>query len=53
MEEELLQCNSINQIVKKMDTISSYLQDPNLVLQVACMPQYKIKGVEIERMRCE
>jgi len=25
MEEELLQCNSINQIVKKMETISSYL----------------------------
>jgi len=32
MEEELLKCNGINQIVKRMEKISSYLQDPNLVL---------------------
>ena len=48
MEDELLQCNGINAIVQKMDTISQYLQDPNLVLQVANMPQYKIKSFTIE-----
>ena len=53
MEEELLQCHGINQIVKKMDTISSYLQDPSMMLQVANMPQYKIRSGEIEQMRRE
>ena len=44
MEEELLQCDGINKIIEKMNTISSYLQDPGMVLSVANMPQYKISG---------
>ena len=44
MEEELLECQSINAIVQKMETISKYLQDPAIVLQVASMPQYKISA---------
>jgi hypothetical protein len=34
-----------------METIPSYLQDPGTVLQVANMPQYKIKSEEVEEMR--
>ena len=53
MEEELLQCDGINKIIEKMNTISSYLQDPGMVLSVANMPQYKISGRQIESMRVE
>lgn len=53
MEDELLECHGINTIMSKMETISLYLQDPYLVLQVASMPQYKIKGAKIEAMRRE
>ena len=51
MEEEHLACSSINAIVTKMETISVYLQDPCIVLQVASMPQYKITTSQIAAMR--
>ena len=34
-----------------METISSLLQDPNIVLQIANMPRYKIKQSQINEMR--
>ena len=34
-----------------METINSLLQDPHIVLQIANMPQYKIKQSQINRMR--
>ena len=51
LEHSLLQCDSIAQILKCMETISSLLQDPHIVLQIANMPQYKIKQSQINRMR--
>ena len=51
MEPALLRCTSITQIMEQMNTISQMLQDHNLVLQVASMPRYKIKGATLEAMR--
>ena len=53
MESELLECRGINQIIKKMDTVSAHIQDPDLILQIASMPCYKIKKSQIEEMRKE
>eukprot|EP00353_Schmidingerella_taraikaensis_P000445 CAMPEP_0185597132 /NCGR_PEP_ID=MMETSP0434-20130131/81171_1 /TAXON_ID=626734 ORGANISM="Favella taraikaensis, Strain Fe Narragansett Bay" /NCGR_SAMPLE_ID=MMETSP0434 /ASSEMBLY_ACC=CAM_ASM_000379 /LENGTH=77 /DNA_ID=CAMNT_0028225771 /DNA_START=1064 /DNA_END=1297 /DNA_ORIENTATION=+ len=40
-------------INKKMDSISQYLQEPSLVLQVASMPEFKIKQEQIIRLRAQ
>ena len=42
LEQPLLKCDQISEILACMDTISSLLQDPNIVLQIANMPRYKI-----------
>ena len=42
LEQPLLRCDQISEILACMDTISSLLQDPNIVLQIANMPRYKI-----------
>ena len=51
MQADLLRCRDIQALNKKMDSIASYLQEPSLVLQVANMPQYKIKQDEIDKQR--
>ena len=53
MQEDLLQCEDIQKLNRKMDSISRFLQDASFVLQVANMPQYKIKEDEIERWRAQ
>lgn len=47
MQSELLECNGMHEILKKLEGIPSLLQDSNLLIQVMNLPQYKIKDAEI------
>ena len=51
LEQPLLQCQGIQDVLSVMETTSQLLQDPNMVLSIANKPQYRIKKSYIDRMR--
>ena len=46
-----MQCHGLQAIMQKLDAIPNLLQDPFIVIQVAKMPQYRVKQARIDDMR--
>jgi hypothetical protein len=53
MQNEFFECENLQQIMKKLESIPNLLYDITLLIQVSNMPQYKISFSEIKQMRAQ